>query len=443
MSTLKLLGDSSGYVQLVANVAAANNTLTLPNVNDTLANVTSPTFLSTNAGVAMVIDANGNMGIGTTSPAFKLDVSGTIRASSDTGIQLRNSANQFIGALITPFGWGVSSGSTTDISVAAANNLTFFSGNNVTERMRISSSGQVGIATSSPAYTLDVYDTQGNPINTVSTANGGGNMRMVCNNPQTSVIGYIGPNAFGNNVFAMGTSLSTPTIPLTFYTSGSERMRIDSGGNVMIGTTNNLGTGLSGALIGSVTNLGAATRQPSPIVWGKYSTSAGLPQLTFNWASSNYWGIGPNTGSNDSGLRIGIVAFDANGAYWTGSYPALFSGAYTNASDYRLKENVRDITDSALDKILALRPVTYNLKHTADPDPDIGAPVIRREIGFIAHEVQAQIPELVTGIKDEVNDDGTPQHQGIDYAKMTAVLVKAMQELTAKVAALEAKVGNP
>jgi hypothetical protein len=91
MSTLKLLGDSSGYVQLVANTAAQNNTLTLPNVNDTLANITSPTFLSnialagtgtapsigmftpsantlafaTNTTQVVTITSTGNLGIGT------------------------------------------------------------------------------------------------------------------------------------------------------------------------------------------------------------------------------------------------------------------------------------------------------------------------------------------------------------------------------------------
>jgi hypothetical protein len=104
MSTLKLLGDSSGYVQLVANTAAQNNTLTLPNVNDTLANITSPTFLSnialagtgtapsiglftpsantlafaTNTTQVLTINSTGNVGIGSSTPQQTLDVQGNV-----------------------------------------------------------------------------------------------------------------------------------------------------------------------------------------------------------------------------------------------------------------------------------------------------------------------------------------------------------------------------
>jgi len=108
MSTLKLLGDSSGYVQLVANTAAQNNTLTLPNVNDTLANITSPTFLSnialagtgtapsigmftpsantlafaTNTTQVLTINSTGNVGIGSSTPQQTLDVQGNVNVQN-------------------------------------------------------------------------------------------------------------------------------------------------------------------------------------------------------------------------------------------------------------------------------------------------------------------------------------------------------------------------
>ena len=104
MAIVKLLGDSSGYVQLVANTAAQNNTLTLPNVNDTLANITSPTFLSnialagtgtaptvgmftpsantlafaTNTTQVVTITSTGNVGIGSAAPQQTLDVQGNV-----------------------------------------------------------------------------------------------------------------------------------------------------------------------------------------------------------------------------------------------------------------------------------------------------------------------------------------------------------------------------
>ena len=89
-----------------------------------------------------------------------------------------------------------------------------------------------------------------------------------------------------------------------------------------------------------------------------------------------------------------------------------------------------------------MRPVTFKLKDiTYTKGDETLTPVGKNDIGFIAHEVQEIIPLVVTGEKDAVNPDGTELHQGVDYSKLTAVLVKAIQELSAKVTALEAKLG--
>lgn len=108
--------------------------------------------------------------------------------------------------------------------------------------------------------------------------------------------------------------------------------------------------------------------------------------------------------------------------------------AYNTSSDYRLKENVQPMT-GALDTITQLNPVTYTWKVDGLPGQ-----------GFIAHELQAVVPDCVTGEKDAVDAEGNPQYQGVDTSFLVATLVKAIQEqqvllmeLTARVAQLEAQ----
>ena len=100
--------------------------------------------------------------------------------------------------------------------------------------------------------------------------------------------------------------------------------------------------------------------------------------------------------------------------------------AYVTSSDYRLKENPTPVT-GALDTVAALNPVDFAWKS----DGSAGR-------GFIAHELQAVVPEAVTGEKDAVDAEGNPEYQGVDASKLVPLLVAAVQELTAKVAALEA-----
>ena len=92
---------------------------------------------------------------------------------------------------------------------------------------------------------------------------------------------------------------------------------------------------------------------------------------------------------------------------------------YSTSSDYRLKENVAQMT-GALNKVAQLKPVTYTWK-------DGGAPQ-----GFIAHELQSIIPEAVVGEKDAIDAEGNPVYQGIDTSFLVATLTAAIQELNAK-----------
>ncbi len=100
--------------------------------------------------------------------------------------------------------------------------------------------------------------------------------------------------------------------------------------------------------------------------------------------------------------------------------------AYVTSSDYRLKENIQPMT-GALEKVAALKPVTYTWK----ADGSDGQ-------GFIAHELQAVCPDAVIGEKDAVDADGKPQYQGIDVSFLVGTLTAAIQELKAEFDAYKA-----
>jgi len=102
---------------------------------------------------------------------------------------------------------------------------------------------------------------------------------------------------------------------------------------------------------------------------------------------------------------------------------------YNTTSDYRLKENVSDMT-GATARLLQLQPKTFN--YIADPD-------IPME-GFLAHEVQEVVSCAVTGAKDAVHEDGTIKAQGIDQSKLVPLLTAALQEALTKIDQLETRI---
>lgn len=126
--------------------------------------------------------------------------------------------------------------------------------------------------------------------------------------------------------------------------------------------------------------------------------------------SDNYY---PEIFRNAAGTSVGNIA------------STVSATAYNTSSDYRLKENIQPM-QNALATVVQLNPVTYTWK----VDGSDGQ-------GFIAHELQAIVPDAVTGEKDAVDEKGNPIYQGVDTSFLVATLTKAIQELKAEVDSLK------
>lgn len=148
-------------------------------------------------------------------------------------------------------------------------------------------------------------------------------------------------------------------------------------------------------------------------------------------------GINIDLGSYNEGIKIVKTSSTANPAM---SFMQTISGttqigsismtniatAYNTASDYRLKENVVEMTGS-VDRVKQLKPSRFNF---ISDDKTVD--------GFLAHEVSSVVPEAIHGEKDAVDDQGNIIYQGIDQSKLVPLLVGAIKELTARIEALEA-----
>jgi hypothetical protein len=325
---------------------------------------------------AITINASQNVGIGTSSPNL---------TSSNKALTINSSAASDTAVL------ELASAGTANCFLQANNAGTYFGNGgaiplqfytNSTERMRIDSAGNVGIGTSSPNQKLESTGTirvsrAGTPTTYMEFFGGDGSI-----DPRINV-----PTGFG----------------IPFNVGGSEKARIDSSGNLLVGTTS---------------------------IYGKISSAqASAGGYCIGTSAANNAGTYYHAQFTEGGTLRGQIT--SNGTLTT----------YSTTSDYRLKENVIPMT-GALEKVSQLKPVTYKWK----TDGSDGQ-------GFIAHELQSVVPECVVGEKDAVEtvDDvdaegkviGTkevPKYQGIDTSFLVATLTAAIQELNDKVDAQAAEI---
>jgi hypothetical protein len=247
----------------------------------------------------------------------------------------------------------------TGIFFPAADTIAFAEGG--AEVARFDSSGNLGIGTSSPAAKLHVVSA---PSSVQLRWSDGTNGTAYSDTVSGAT------RLWSNVSLAIGTGSD----------SFAERMRIDSSGNLLVGTTNS-GVGVDGIALQVSTNPG------NPIVF-----------------------------LNSSAGTAGYIS--VNGT----------STAYITSSDYRLKENIAPMT-GALAKVQSLKPCTYTWKSTGDADE-----------GFIAHELAEFCPNAVSGEKDAVNEDGSIKPQGIDTSFLVATLTAAIQEQQAIITDLKSRI---
>jgi hypothetical protein len=363
--------------------------------------LTASSAVATDASKALVSVTNTGTGnnVLATSPTLVTPVLGAASATSITV-----AAGTVSDPAITTSG-----DTNTGIFFPAADTIAFAEGG--TEAMRIDSSGNVGIGTSSPSYRLEVKGPAAT-AGQLSIHDGTGDT-VVSGNNAASLLFQARDTSVRTiaEIDAVNTTTNGTGGAMVFQTRGSdvlaERMRIDSDGGVRINNTSNA------------------------------TFSAQLnTQFTTGFQCGMYLKV-TNTSSSQSMMIFGNTNNDAVGSISTNGSAT----SYATSSDYRLKQDIAPMT-GALAKIALLKPVTYKWK----VDGSDGE-------GFIAHELAEVCPNAVNGEKDAVqtveikDEDGNvagteerPIHQGIDTSFLVATLTAAIQEQQAIITAMTARI---
>jgi hypothetical protein len=306
-----------------------------------------------------------------TFPIPMVDLLDTSMAASGTTKKV--TVNQILGA----------GGTATLASATITGDLTV-----ATNKLKVTG-GNVGIGTATPTNyanytTLTINGTNGGEIDLTD----GGTLR-----------GQLFSESTGLTLAAVG-----GLIKFGAGTGGTEKMRLDASGNLLVGTTGSLPSFANGRI--EV----LAVASSYCIVADATATSAAAIGIRGNDST-----VAASFYNASTGGTVGSIVINSGGV------------SYNTTSDYRLKESVKPIS-GGLARVNALKPSVYNWKSNGSTGE-----------GFLAHELAEVVPFAVSGEKDAVNADGSIKSQGIDMSRVVPILVAAIQELTARVQTLETR----
>ena len=448
----------------VKNASAGATVATFEGTYSSSGDVKLASFERNGGAVAAAVtyaDAATAMEFGTTTSHSLILTTGDterMRITAAGGLQFQNQDFSNIGTIYANQ-YLANGDADTGIVMQGSNVMSLHTGNS--ERLRIDASGDVLIGqTSQTGYTfaqkLVVGDGDANDGITIQSGSTHQGNLAFNHSDGTTAHGRISYQHSSNY--------------MSFFTNNTERMRIDNNGAMQIGGTTN-----AGFVDFDGTKLQLNT-QRNPNTGGFVNTSRSHASIELNGADGGSLIVFRTVGSNNAAASE-RARYTSDGSWFIGttSEPTgstggsgffhdsagrknlalattatssadvanfrnpngtvgriLLSGSscsFQNLSDYRLKENV-DYEFNALDRVAQLKPARFNF--IADEDTTVD--------GFLAHEVSGIVPEAVTGLKDAIDDDGNPEYQYLDVAKLVPLLTKAIQEQQEQIDALKSEI---
>ena len=370
----------------------------------------------TGGGSGLVVkNTNGNVGIGTTSPIHSLDVYGFGKTIGITSTHSDQTRITHASLSTDTNGYG-----RLDIFSHVGNPICRLDSNGVS----YINGGNVGIGTTSPDSPLHVKVGTDNNFE-IHEASVTGNLRLIALNDARDVNVPIEFAASKFNFLTGNVGIGTTNPICRLHVQGSEQpilgyrettvadhdlfiLKSDVGGvdsvKFIVEADGRVGIGTTSPTSGRL-DVSQAETSPDACIKTFRPGTADRPHLAFY---------------NGSGTQISIVGdIKTNGS----------TTSYNTTSDYRLKENVVELTD-ALDRVCKLKPSRFNFIAHKDKTVD----------GFLAHEVSSIVPEAVSGEKDVVDDEGNPEYQSIDLSKLIPLLTKAIQEQQTIIEDLKARI---
>lgn len=456
-ATARLYGNDQSNVRLrLQNAGSSGNTWEIVGGSPGANNSSFAIYDATGAATRLLIDSAGNLGLGVTPSAWlssykAIQFGATVSIFGRTGNEIvgltsnayatgSNSYSYIVGGNVataytqdTGFHKWFTTGTTTG---SAGGAISF------TQAMTLDASGNLGIGQPSPGGRLDVSSADDIPVYFRNTS-GMLRIRPYVSSYTSAQIAALNAAASAYTPLAIGGSYTTIessgvekariSADGTFRVKGAgtagstdaflvdgsapaSAARIDASGNLLVGTTSAIGAGPQINVCGPTTSrsyviMSRATAATSGVCGSLQGCNGSNVIASMDFQSN---------GANNSGY-IATYTWSAGSAV-QGPYVNTGGTSWTTPSDERLKNILAPVT-RALDKVLSLSSIYYTLKSDTTNT---------RRVGFTAQNMQPILPEVVSEKADG--------ELGVDYAATTPLLAAAIQELAAKVQALEAKV---
>jgi hypothetical protein len=361
------------------------------------------------------IDSSGRLGLGTSSPGYRLDVRGP--AEGNVNIQGGTAYGQLA---LTDGGSGVNyiDSTNTNLSIRTNTSSWLRLGTNNTTAVHIDSSQRVGIGTTSVNTTLEVQNSS-TPIIRV----GDGTRHMELRGGSTTQNAAIGTNYNGG---------------FDIIQNGNAAVTIDTSKRVLVGTSTSFNTFALLQVYKASDDLHSVLNSAS------LSNGTAVLQRVQGGTASGDFGAYKHSGIASPCIFIDLQAQDgASNYYWTDNSDILRTSTSptnigttggtvvgTQTSDERIK-NILGPVKYGLDTLKQIEPVRFSLK--SEPETE--------RLGFIAQQVQPLVPQSVFDTREHIEGEpeGAPTKLGMEYVALIPVLVNAIKELSAEVDALKAQ----